>query len=165
MGLTSPTNPRASVPIPCGMSGFSSSRCSELVPLLEHLLHVHVEPLEPVQVVLHAPDELEVRELVVHREQRDARVVEERVQVQLVGRDPDVAEQRVLVLVLREDVVEEAEVQVVVVLESLGDVLALEIAADQVAGEDVPEPDEVRARRVERVGEGAGLADQRPAIG
>ena len=56
------------------------------------------------------------------------------------------------------------QVQLVVGLRALGDVLAVEEAGDEVGRHRVRDRDEVRPRRVERVEERPGLADQAPAI-
>ena len=71
-----------------------------------------------------------------HRHQR--RVSLHVVEVDLRQRDLRIAEQRVLVDGPGENVLEGAQVEVVEVLQPLGDLLAVEITADQVAGEEWP---------------------------
>ena len=101
----------------------------------------------------------------MEEQERERREVRRVVVQELRDHHLRVAEQLVLVAVQVSRGVEQLQVEDVVEIGQLGDVLAVEVALDQVAAERVGEADEVGPRRVQRVEERARLADQRPAVG
>ena len=108
--------------------------------------------------------ELDVGHLVPDHEEGGAAVARHEDPRQGRSNHPWISKHRIHVSVARHDALERALVEAVEVLDVLGDVLAAQITDDQLGRERVAQADEVRARRVERIGERRGLANQRPAV-
>ena len=76
-----------------------------------------------------------------------------------------VAHDRVLAVIEPDEGVEEAQIRRVERLGARRDVLAAHVAHDEIGDAVVAHRDEIRAGRIERIGEHTRLAGQRPAIG
>ena len=113
------------------------------MPVAEQLLDADVEPVDPLDVALHALQEVEVAELVLDHHEHDAAVIEDGVPGELRDHHPRVAEGGVVVLRPREHALEGAEVEVVVPLGLVADVLPFEILQDQRRRERVAVADQV----------------------
>ena len=134
------------------------------VPGAEELLHPRVQHEEAPHQRVDRGHERRIAIAALEVEQRADRPVAGVVPGRLGGHHLGVAHQPVLPVVEPQERVVEPQVVDVERFGPRRDVLAGRRARDQVGGEVVADRDEVRAGRVERVGEDARLADQRPAV-
>ncbi|EFF45365.1 hypothetical protein XAUB_05260 [Xanthomonas citri pv. aurantifolii str. ICPB 11122] len=127
-------------------------------PIVQHLLHCQVHVARVQEVVLHAREQTEMGDTPAAEQRRQQRPV--------IGVIPDhldrhhllVAEQRVLILIQRQGVFVEREIQLLVQLHIRAERFAGAVAADQFADVGVGDGDEVAAGRIERIQEHARFA-------
>ena len=100
----------------------------ELMPFTEQLVHVDVQPEQPFEVIVDAPHELHIGELVLECQQHDAGVICVVVPDEVPAPNPRISEDRIGVPVLGDHVLECALVELVVELDPLPNVLAVEVS-------------------------------------